>query len=348
MDHDALLFGGEFRRPSAYLWYQIQRACVIAFFPCLAVSFVVIIVFRQGWISVVLALLAFASQTAHIAGLVQRGRELQSGYTTIPWLAGEVKLRDPVDGRLLVAGGLEQPKFTSIKRARDYGSDHPAATRHTVFSVVASDSEGLPDVKVIGGAWQGSGRLWAGASAAAIVIAVGFVLSSLALSTGYRAVGVAFGVVGSIALLVLVLKFLSGLNSRRIARQLSALSGTTGNALLVPVRCTVELFGEIAMPLSAPIPANLVLSVDHIGLTLWSGKSTLTQVCVVSGARVRDIRRGRARDTRGNEKPAIIVEDEDSLRLSLFPGRTGRGSIWYSDDATTDAIVLKIQDALKS
>jgi hypothetical protein len=345
-----------FVRPTAYFWVSFQRVCVIAFVPCLLASFVLIFGFHEFWMAYGLGVLAFASQTGNIGGLVQRTRELRLGYTTIPQLATEVALRDPIDGRFLTDRHQAHPQFGSMKLAREYSRQHPrqASTDAQVPPLVQQESvqQAGPDspnkVPIVDQRGRGLlARFVAGITLLVLGLICAFVLLNLPAFSEFRAVGFTVGLVVSVAALSLVLVYLTGAANRRLASQLHALSNLPDEVTLFPVRRTVELFGELSTDRLAAIQPELVLSISQGELALWSGKRILRKLHSIPRARIETVSLSRAHDTRENEKPAILISSADSDQLLLFPRGVGRSVLSYADEAGTDSVVRQIRAALE-
>jgi hypothetical protein len=350
--------GVRLHRPSAYFWFRVNQICGIGLLAGVLVSVVGILAFHQFWMAVIPGLLAVGSQTGNIGSLVQRGRELQSGYTTIPWLAGEVTLRDPRDGQVLLTGRVDQRTFTSIERAREFASQNvpddavdslnntPSIEDQRPASTGFSSIDQIP----IGGSSKrkGSAIRFLVLVVLAFVIAASFVLGSLREDAPSRALGFSIGVVGSLALLVLVVQLMNRLSAARANHQLSALSAIAPEATVIPVRRTVELFGEIDTNQPVHIDAALLLSIDHVEIALWSGSRTLQKVMSIPLSQVDDARTGTAHDTRSNQKAAILVAYGGSRQVRVFLRRIGRGAMIYADEATTGVAVAGIRTALTS
>jgi hypothetical protein len=113
-------------RPSSYAWVRIGRLGIIGATVGLVVALVLIFGFHLLWPTFFEPALALMGGGALTASLIQNFREEDSGYTTLPWRAGELELRDPTDGRILVPAGAGV-RFDSLKDAREWsGSTHVA------------------------------------------------------------------------------------------------------------------------------------------------------------------------------------------------------------------------------
>jgi hypothetical protein len=348
--------GIRLHRPSAYFWFRVNQVCGIGLLVGVLLSVIGILAFHQFWIAFIPGLLAVGSQTGNIGGLVQRSRELQSGYTTVPWLAGEVTLRDPKDGQVLLAGRGDQRTFASMKRAREFASQNVSDDPVDSLSNAPSTEGRRPANTGLGSIDQipvgrssrrsRSALRFMGLAVLASVIAASFVLGSLREDAPSRALGFSLGVIGSLALLMLVIQLLNRLYAARANHQLRALSVIAPDAMVIPVRRTVELFGEIDTNQPVRIDAALLLSIDDIEVALWSGSRTLHKVMSISLPQVHDARTGTAHDTRGNEKSAILVAYGESRQIKLFLRRIGHGVMTYADEATTGVAVARIRAAL--
>ena len=350
--------GVRLHRPSAYFWFRVNQVCGIGLLVGVLVSVIGILAFHQFWMGFIPGLLAVGSQTGNIGSLVQRGRELQSGYTTIPWLAGEVTLRDPRDGQVLLTGRVDQRTFTSTKRAREFASQNVPDPDDAADSL--NNAPSIEDQRPASAGFSSIDQIPIGRSSKrkgsairflvlvvlAFVIAASYVLGSLREEAPSRALGLSIGVVGSLALLVLVVQLMNRLSAARANHQLSALSAIAPEATVIPVRRTVELFGEIDTNQPVHIDAALLLSIDGVEVALWSGSRTLHKVMSISLSQVHGARTGKAHDTRSNEKAAILVAYGESRQIKVFLRKIGRGSMTYADEATTGVAVTRIRAAL--
>jgi hypothetical protein len=256
--------------------------------------------------------------------LIQRGRELRHGYTTIPWLAVGVELRDPVDGQTLVRAGVNHPSFTSMKQAREFaGASPPIESR--------SGYDNQQDKGVNARGYDFGGSLIVGSDGRkrvglpflgrvvllAVLVVSAFVFAGLTSPTYIRWIGFLVGLGCSLALLLVIAIYATGVGNRRRASQMAALSALAPQIFVIAVRSTVELFGETRGIELERIYSKLMLTVGPTELALWSGKQSLTRVFSVTRESVHAVRSIRAHDTRGNEKPGVAIEFADSGRISV-------------------------------
>jgi hypothetical protein len=342
-------------RPSAYSWYAVNRACSFAFFGTLAVSLVAILAFRQEWVIIILFGVAVSSQLAHIAGLVQRRRELSHGYTTIPWLAVHVELRDPAEGRVLVEASMSHPSFTSLKQARTFAVAIPAPPS-AINEVGRARLEGYADSRPKDSIQSlivhpvGLKRIRARYSAAAIIlfaligVALSFAGHASALPLRWAWFTVGFGL--AVACLLVTAGFASSVNSRWRTGQVAALSSLGTVVTVVAVRSTVELFGEIQRADIGKVGSKLSLVVGPTEIALWVGNRSISKVFSASRASVDSVRSLRAHDIRGNEKPAVFIECAESRHVTLFVQRAGSGSLFFSSESETELAVNEIKASL--
>jgi hypothetical protein len=114
-------------RPSSYAWVRIGRLGIIGATVGLVVALVLIFGFHLLWPTFFEPALALMGGGALTASSIQNFREADCGYTTLPWRAGELELRDPADGRILVPAGAGV-RFDSLKDAREWlGTTNVAA-----------------------------------------------------------------------------------------------------------------------------------------------------------------------------------------------------------------------------
>jgi hypothetical protein len=71
----------------------------------------------------VLFALTFCAMFAGIGMLIQGGREVALGFTTLPWRAGQYALRDPANGHTLSLAGAPGTPFKSMKAAREFAAE---------------------------------------------------------------------------------------------------------------------------------------------------------------------------------------------------------------------------------
>ena len=334
--------------PTAFFWHRFQRVCVLAFFPSLAAALVGILVGHLLWAAFVPAAIAFGSQLANVGGLIQRKAELEHGYTTIPWLAGEVDLRDPSTGQVLVRAGSVTPDFTTIRSAREFAGEHlpvgSEATQQRPLDEDPDESVRVPDGRLD---WLAVIVLIAlGLLVMAIVIVGAPLIGGLSAEPSRRVGGLLIGLLIGLVVIPGVLGFASRVVRRRVSRQLQALSRLPGHPLVAPALATVELFGEMSQQIRVRGASNLVLTADLGGVALWSGRRTLTKVCSISAAKIARVEASQARDLRGNVKPAVLIVGNDSQRIHVFIRSTGRWSLGLADGQTIKAEVGQIRSAV--
>lgn len=114
-------------RPSAFAWARIVRVGVIGFAVGLVAALVFNFAFHLLWPTLVGMAFALIGAGAATASLVQNIREAEYGYTTLPWRTGELELRDPADGWIVVPAGAGV-RFDSLKEAREWSASVPLAT----------------------------------------------------------------------------------------------------------------------------------------------------------------------------------------------------------------------------
>jgi hypothetical protein len=331
-------------RPSAFFWSRFQLVCAVAFAVCLLLSFVVLVAFHSGLLAIGLGALALASQTGNMWGLVQRGRELQRGYTTIPWLAGEVELRDPADGRVLVPRRYGGAPFRTMSLARAFAGEPQgiaeASGAHVMeeASVPSGEPPTIPEqtVRVPGGRPPIAALV---VSALLVLAVVGAFVVTASSSGGARVVGVTGGVLASLTLVLAALSSVGRVASGRRKRQLDALAMYP---LVIACRRTVEMFGEVSRSELASLRAQMALTVGRERVELWAGRRALRTTWSTLIADIHRVSRATAHDTRGNEKPAICIEYGTNQRLLLFPEQAGRRAMFYASEATTDSVVAEI------